>query len=70
MSATTPDEAGAACAVCVRRKPSAATWRYVGESCSHVDCPNRRPVTAAPSSRGLGYCDTPHPVDEEGPWTR
>lgn len=53
------------CPTCRRRTDvlPLSSPRY---ECAHVDCPRRRPVTAAPSSPGRAYDETPHRLNEEG----
>lgn len=41
-------QAAVVCPACTRAKRSPAAWRYEGESCGHVECPNRKPLTACP----------------------
>lgn len=48
--ATLPVDAG--CTQCRRTSQQLATLATSWWECSHVDCPNRRPVTAAPPDRG------------------
>lgn len=62
----TNDDVKTPCPSCVRPERTAASWRYVGEDCGHVECPNRRPVTAAPPAP-QGYRA---PSDEPWPYTQ
>lgn len=48
------DDAAQPCPVCTTRKASPTAWRIVGETCSHLECPNRKPLTAAPARAGDG----------------
>lgn len=55
------------CAVCTRPVADGSEREY-GENCSHLACPNRRPLTAAPSSRGWRDDDARALLSEFDPW--